>query len=110
MIFRKELGWDSIYITKVWPHFEVPPITVGKMVLNRNPVNYFAEVEQAAFCPGNPPGNPPVRQFRDSHFSDKMLQARVLAYHNTHFIAFGHSHLTPPPQLQGEVFTFCLCS
>jgi catalase len=45
--------WDIFDITKVWPHAEVPPTKIGKLVLDRNPVNYFAEVEQAAFCPGN---------------------------------------------------------
>ena len=39
----KDFAWDIFDITKIWPHSEVPPITVGKMVLNCNPVNYFAE-------------------------------------------------------------------
>lgn len=42
---------------QVWPHKEYPLIPVGRMVLNRNPINYFAEVEQLAFDPSNmPPG------------------------------------------------------
>ncbi|MDP2045066.1 MAG: catalase, partial [Deltaproteobacteria bacterium] len=49
----KDFRWDILDITKVWPHGEVPPIKIGKLVLNRNPVNYFAEVEQAAFGPSN---------------------------------------------------------
>lgn len=40
-------------VTKIWPHKDYPLIRVGKMVLNRNPQNYFAEVEQIAFCPAN---------------------------------------------------------
>jgi catalase len=45
-------------LTKVWPHKDYPVIEVGVLELNRNPENYFAEVEQAAFEPGNlPPGN-----------------------------------------------------
>ena len=43
--------YDIFDITKVWPHSDYPLIPVGKMVLNRNPSNYFAEVEQAAFAP-----------------------------------------------------------
>ena len=47
-------------LTKVWPHGDYPPVTIGRMVLDRNPENYFAEVEQAAFEPANMvPGNRP---------------------------------------------------
>ena len=42
---------DILDITKVWPHAEVPPIKIGKLVLNRNPVNYFAEVNRQHFVP-----------------------------------------------------------
>ena len=38
-------------LTKVWPHADYPPITIGRMVLDRNPENHFAEVEQAGFAP-----------------------------------------------------------
>lgn len=55
------------FLFQVWSHKEYPLIPVGKMVLNRNPVNYFAEVEQLAFDPSNmPPGIEPS--------PDKMLQ------------------------------------
>jgi len=40
-------------ITKIWPHGDYPEIEIGKLVLNRNPTNFFAEMEQAAFSPGN---------------------------------------------------------
>ena len=46
-------------LTKVWPHSDYPPITIGRMVLDRNPANHFAEVEQAAlrarrtWCPAS---------------------------------------------------------
>ena len=65
-------------VTKVWPHGEFPLIPVGKVVLNRNPKNYFAEVEQSAFCPAHVvPG---------IEFSpDKMLQGRLFSYTDTHF-------------------------
>jgi catalase len=60
-------------LTKVWPHGDYPLIDVGVLELNRNPENYFAEVEQAAFNPGNiVPG---------IGFSpDKMLQGRLFSY------------------------------
>jgi catalase len=85
----KSFPWDIFDITKVWPHAEVPPIKIGKLVLNRNPVNYFAEVEQAAFCPGNlVPGI--------AISPDKMLQARVFSYHDTHIHRLGPNyHLIP---------------
>lgn len=58
---------------------------IGKLVLNRNPVNYFAEVEQVAFCPGNVvPGI--------AFSPDKMLQARVFAYHDTHIHRLGPNY------------------
>jgi catalase len=81
----KNFPWDIFDITKVWPHGEVPLIKIGKLVLNRNPVNYFAEVEQAAFCPGNlVPGI--------AISPDKMLQARVFSYHDTHIHRLGPNH------------------
>jgi len=60
-------------LTKVWPHADYPLVEVGVMELNRNPENFFAEVEQAAFSPANiVPG---------IGFSpDKMLQARLFSY------------------------------
>jgi len=46
--------WYDIFdVTKVWPHKDYPLLEVGKLVLNRNPENWFAEVEQAAFTPSN---------------------------------------------------------
>lgn len=63
-------------LTKVWPHNSHPLIEVGVLELNRNPENYFAEVEQSAFSPANVvPG---------VGFSpDKMLQARLFSYGDT---------------------------
>ena len=49
----EKFKWDIYDATKVWPHSEVPMIPVGKLRLNKNPVNYFSEVEQAAFTPSN---------------------------------------------------------
>jgi catalase len=69
----------------VWPHKDYPPIAIGKLVLNRVPDNYFAEVEQAAFDP--------------SHFvagigpsPDRMLQARLFAYGDAHRYRLGINH------------------
>ena len=45
--------FDIFDVTKVWPHSDYPLIKVGKMTLNKNPKNYFAEVEQAAFSPSH---------------------------------------------------------
>jgi len=81
--------FDPFDITKVWPHADFPPITVGRMVLNRNPENYFAEVEQAAFSPANfVPGI--------AASPDKMLQGRLFSYHDTHRHRLGPNyHLLP---------------
>ncbi|XP_015988582.2 catalase [Rousettus aegyptiacus] len=76
-------------VTKVWPHGSYPLIPVGKLVLNRNPVNYFAEVEQLAFDPNNmPPGIEPS--------PDKMLQGRLFAYADTHRHRLGPNYLQIP--------------
>jgi catalase len=69
--------YNPFDLTKVWPHRDYPLIEVGEIELNRNPDNYFAEIEQAAFSPSNVvPG---------IGFSpDKMLQARVFSYADAH--------------------------
>ena len=72
-------------LTKVWSHKDYPLIEVGIMELNRNPENYFAEVEQAAFAPSNiVPGI--------GHSPDKMLQARIFAYADAHRYRLGVNH------------------
>ncbi|MDH4198316.1 MAG: catalase, partial [Candidatus Aminicenantes bacterium] len=80
---------DPFDITKVWPHADFPPVEIGRMVLDRNPENYFAEVEQAAFSPANfVPGIGPS--------PDKMLQGRLFSYHDTHRHRLGPNyHLLP---------------
>jgi catalase len=69
--------YNPFDLTKVWPHADYPVIEVGHFELNRNPANYFAEIEQAAFSPSNiVPG---------IGFSpDKMLQARIFSYADAH--------------------------
>jgi catalase len=80
--------YNPFDLTKVWPHADYPPIDVGILELNRNPENYFAEIEQAAFSPSNiVPG---------IGFSpDKMLQARVFSYADAHRYRLGthYEHL-----------------
>ena len=69
--------FDVYDVTKIWPHSDYPLIPVGKLVLNRNPENYHAETEQAAFSPGHlVPGIEPSL--------DKMLQGRLFSYPDTH--------------------------
>jgi catalase len=81
--------FDPFDVTKVLPHGDYPLIPIGRMVLNRNPENYFAEVEQSAFCPGNL-----VPGFALS--PDKMLQARAVLYHDAHRYRLGSNyHLLP---------------
>ena len=72
-------------LTKVWPHGDYPPIQVGRLVLDRNPENFFAEVEQAGFSPANlVPGT--------GLSPDKMLMARVFSYHDTHLHRIGPNY------------------
>ncbi len=74
--------YNPFDLTKVWPHADYPLIEVGILELDRNPDNYFADIEQAAFSPSNVvPG---------IGFSpDKVLQARVFAYADAHRYRLG---------------------
>lgn len=77
--------YDIFDVTKVWPHSDYPLQEVGKMVLNRNPENWFAEVEQAAFSPSNlVPGI--------EASNDKMLQGRLFSYPDTHRHRLGRNY------------------
>jgi catalase len=76
-------------LTKVWPHGDYPLIEVGILELNKNPENYFAEVEQAAFSPANVvPGI--------SHSPDKMLQFRIFSYADAHRYRLGVNYESLP--------------
>jgi catalase len=69
----EKVPYHPFDLTKVWPKGDYPLIEVGEFELNRNPENFFADVEQAAFAPGNlVPGIAPS--------PDKMLQARLFNY------------------------------
>ncbi|MDR0350075.1 MAG: catalase [Coriobacteriales bacterium] len=72
-------------ITKVWSHKDYPLMPVGTLELNQNPENYFADVEQAAFNPGNViPGI--------SFSPDKLLQGRLFTYGDAHRYRLGVNH------------------
>ncbi|AIS01276.1 catalase [Streptomyces glaucescens] len=76
-------------LTKVWPHKDYPLRRVGRLVLDRNPDNVFAEVEQAAFSPNNfVPGIGPS--------PDKMLQGRLFAYADAQRYRLGVNHTLLP--------------
>ena len=76
-------------LTKVWPHKDYPLIEIGELELNRNPSNYFVEVEQSAFAPANVvPGI--------SFSPDKMLQARILSYPDAHRYRLGVNYESLP--------------
>ncbi len=74
--------YNPFDLTKVWPHGDYPLIEVGELELNRNPQNYFTDIELAAFSPSNiVPGI--------SYSPDKMLQARVFSYADAHRYRLG---------------------
>ena len=76
-------------LTKVWSHKDYPLIEVGMMALNKNPKNYFAEVEQSAFAPSNmPPGI--------GTSPDKMLQGRLFAYPDAQRYRLGINYQSLP--------------
>jgi catalase len=82
--------YNPFDLTKVWPHKDYPLIDVGIMELNRNPENYFAEVEQSAFEPSNVvPGI--------SFSPDKMLQFRIFAYADAHRYRLGSTNYADLP-------------
>jgi catalase len=85
----KTYRFNPFDLTKVWPHGDYPPITVGRMVLDRNPVDYFSEVEQASFEPANM-----VRGIGPS--PDKMLLGRLFSYPDTHRYRIGPNYLQLP--------------
>ncbi|MBM7571189.1 catalase [Aquibacillus albus] len=92
--------FDPFDVTKVWSQKDYPLIEVGRMVLDRNPENYFAEVEQAAFSPGHfVPGI--------EASPDKMLQGRLFAYSDAHRYRVGANHELLPinrPKSQANTY------
>jgi catalase len=87
-------------LTKIWPHRDYPPITIGRLVLDRNPENFFAQIEQAAFSPANMvPGIGPS--------PDRMLLGRLFSYHDTHLHRIGTNYeQLPVNRPRSEVQTY----
>ena len=85
----EKVPYHPFDLSKVWPHADYPLIEVGEIEFNRNPENYFAEVEQAAFNPGAVvPG---------IGFSpDKMLQGRLFSYADAQRYRLGVNHASIP--------------
>ncbi|REK71736.1 catalase [Paenibacillus paeoniae] len=82
-------AFDPLDPTKVWPEDMYPLRKVGTMSLNRNPVNYFSEVEQSAFAPSVlVPGIEPSE--------DKLLQGRLFSYPDTQRYRLGANYLNIP--------------
>jgi len=99
----ESLPFDPLDDTKTWPEDVFPLKKVGVMTLNRNPQNFFAQIEQAAFCPANiVPGI--------ELSADKMLQGRSFSYNDTQRHRIGPNFtqlpvnrpLTPPVNNQRD--------
>lgn len=84
-----ELDFDPLDPTKIWPEDQFPFMKVGKMVLNKNPENYFNEVEQAAFGTG-------VLVDGLDFSDDKLLQGRTFSYSDTQRYRVGPNYLQLP--------------
>ncbi|MEG2328411.1 MAG: catalase, partial [Akkermansia sp.] len=81
----KKSPYHPFDLTKVWPHQDYPLIEVGMIELNKNPDNYFAQIEQAAFNPADiVPGI--------SFSPDKMLQGRLFSYGDAQRYRLGVNH------------------
>jgi catalase len=84
------LDWDILDATKFWPESDVPLMKVGKMVLNRNPDNFFSETEQVAFHPGHVvPGI--------DFTNDPLLQGRLFSYLDTQLNRFNSANFHEVP-------------
>ena len=96
----KNCPFNPFDLTKVWPHANYPIIEVGEMELNKNPDNYFMQVEQSSFSPSNVvPGI--------SWSPDKMLQARIFSYADAHRYRVGtHYEMLPVNRPIVEVNTY----
>jgi catalase len=82
-------SFDPLDATKTWPEDKFPLMLVGKMILNRNQENYFAEVEQAAFCPASVVPGVELS-------ADKLLQGRAFSYADTQRYRLGPNYLQLP--------------
>lgn len=85
----EKFEYNVLDLTKVWPHSEFPLRPIGKFVLNRNPENYFAEIEQAAFSPSH------ITPFVEPS-ADPVLQSRLFSYPDTHRHRLGTNYQQLP--------------
>ncbi len=81
----KRVDFNPFDLTKVWPHGDFPLIDVGVMELNKNPGNYFRDVEQSAFAPAHVVDG-------IGYSPDKMLQGRLLSYPDAHRYRLGTNY------------------
>ena len=84
-----QLDFDPLDDTKTWPEDQFPLMKVGMMTLNKNPDNFFAQVEQSAFCPAN---LIPGVELSD----DKMVMGRGFSYHDTQRYRLGANFMDLP--------------
>ena len=87
--YHPELDFDPLDDTKLWPEDKFPWLPVGRMVLDRNPVDFHAEIEQAAFGTG-------VLVDGMDFSDDKMLQGRTFSYSDTQRYRVGANYLKIP--------------
>jgi catalase len=96
---KNEKRFSVFDLTKVWPHADYPLRRFGKLTLNENPKNYFAEVEQAAFSPAHT-----VPYMEPS--ADPVLQSRLFSYSDTHRHRLGvnYTHIPVNCPVTGAVY------
>ncbi|KAJ7366564.1 catalase [Mycena albidolilacea] len=95
----QKFKYDVNDLTKVWPETQYPLLEVGKIVLNKNPENWFAEIEQLAFSPSNMvPGAEPS--------NDPVLQARLFSYPDTARHRLGPNYMEIPVNCPVAVRSF----
>jgi len=87
--YHEELDFDPLDNTKLWPEEKFPWLPVGKMVLDSNPIDFHAEIEQAAFGTG-------VLVDGMDFSDDKMLQGRTFSYSDTQRYRVGSNYLQLP--------------
>jgi catalase len=85
----EQFRYNVLDLTKVWPHKEFPLRPIGKLVLNENPQNYFAEIEQSAFSPSHT-----IPYIEPS--ADPVLQSRLFSYPDTHRHRLGPNYQQLP--------------
>ncbi|XP_043707932.1 catalase-like isoform X1 [Telopea speciosissima] len=88
--YEDKFDFDPLDVTKTWPEDILPLQPVGRLVLNKNIDNFFAENEQLAFCPSIVV---PGIYYSD----DKMLQTRIFSYSDTQRYRLGANYLMLPP-------------